>query len=48
MHQQSVLVNNVFEGGDGNEYMHPPAHPNCRCWLSSRTDIAGDVELQNG
>ena len=26
---------------DGIEYPEPPAHPRCRCWMSSRTKING-------
>jgi hypothetical protein len=44
----SVEVGTPFIGGNGGEYDAPPSHPNCRCWMSTRTDILGDKVLQNG
>jgi len=41
MNEVSVLRKDLFPNGlDG-----PPAHPNCRCWRSTGTDITGSVEL---
>ena len=41
LHGVSVLVRDYFPG----DFEGPPAHPNCRCWRSTRTDILGEVEL---
>ena len=43
----SVEVGHPFIGGDDGEYEGPPAHPSCRCWISTRTDILGEKELQS-
>ena len=37
---QEVAIDEAFEF-EGVEYPEPPAHPNCRCWMSSRTRING-------
>jgi hypothetical protein len=30
-------IDEPFVGGDGESYPFPPAHPGCRCWVSSST-----------
>lgn len=42
----SVKIKDKFIGGRGNKHLHPPAHVNCRCWISVRTDITKSTELQ--
>jgi len=43
LHGRVVLIGEEFT--DGIDF--PPAHVNCRCWMSSRTDIKEDVELHD-
>ncbi len=38
-------LNSSFEGGDGREYTHPPAHVRCRCWLQPVLTLAKVFEL---
>lgn len=45
LHKVSVLVTDQFQSPAG-VLDGPPAHVNCRCWRSTRTDILGTVELQ--
>jgi hypothetical protein len=35
----TVLANEMFMDDFGDVYDFPPAHVNCRCWMSSRTKI---------
>ena len=39
LHGQAVLINEMFMDAFGDVYEGPPAHVNCRCWISSRTKI---------
>ena len=39
LNMQSVLVNEMFVDDFGDTHEMPPAHVNCRCWMSSRTKI---------
>ena len=43
LHNVSVPVGEKFIGGDGAEYDSPAAHPRCRCSMSTRTDITGEI-----
>jgi hypothetical protein len=40
MDGQEVDIEAEFKGGDGELYQQPPAHPRCRCFLETRTDIS--------
>ncbi len=42
----SVKIKDTFTGGLGEEHLHPPAHVNCRCWMSVKPDINKKVRLQ--
>jgi hypothetical protein len=41
----SVLRSDFFPNELGEDLDGPPAHPNCRCWRMTSTDINGSVEL---
>lgn len=38
LNEQEVGINEAFDA-DGEEIDNPPAHPNCRCWTSVRTEL---------
>lgn len=42
-HAKITLVDGVFPSG----HDRPPAHPRCRCWMSTTTDITETAELWN-
>ena len=42
----SVKIKSTFTGGLGKQHLHPPAHVNCRCWMSVKPDINKTVRLQ--
>ena len=42
----SVRIMDMFMDEFGEAHLYPPAHVNCRCWMSVRTDILKSVELQ--
>jgi SPP1 gp7 family putative phage head morphogenesis protein len=39
LHGKRVPLNEMFMDVFGDVYDAPPAHVNCRCWMSSRTKI---------
>jgi hypothetical protein len=39
LNEEEVDFDDDFQGGDGEFYEKPPAHVNCRCWMSTRTRI---------
>jgi len=41
LNEESVLMNDRFSCGED----HPPAHPGCRCWMESRTDILDSIAV---
>jgi len=41
LHNRTVLVDDDFTEGIAS----PPAHPGCRCWISTSPDITESVEL---
>lgn len=43
LNEMTILEDEGFTTADGEGLDGPPAHPNCRCWISYRTDITRAV-----
>jgi hypothetical protein len=44
IHEDIKPLNKQFEGG----YDRPPAHPGCRCWMTTFSDILGESVITEG
>jgi len=43
---ESIPLDAMFQTEDGEEYLSPPAHPNCRCTTTATLDIPFEAEAK--
>ena len=44
---ESIPLDAMFQSEDGEEYLSPPAHPNCRCTTTATLDIPFETQAES-